>query len=507
MSARLLGALTRRMESSVPPAPGTERLSLPEALAERRPRLYLALALAAAVSGHLLLLAFPVGAVSLGLLVLGGLLDPQGLAQHWSLVVAQATAAGLLVWASYGIARLRPPLPAGIDPSPSSRLYPLIEQLRSQLRSAPIHHVRLTSAPEVRLVRTPGCLLLPRLANTLQVGLPLLLTVSPENLRVLVAQRVGELAYGLRHVPGWIALLAGTWRQIEVALAQGKRPACRLARRGAARYARMLAHIGGPALRQADLLAERTALEILDDEQVKAAVTHQALVRHSLEKVFWGEFWSLAKRHETPPHGPMSVVASAVARCTEPERALATISRLMDEPRRDAQPTLRERLDSLGHRVADLPKVPDPTAANVYLDRESTALAAALDQEWTREHLDAWQARYRRGKTRIRDGLALFKKAKAGTLSQEESWDFAQLIQRRIKDRRKARKLFKQLLASDPRHARTQFLAGRSLMDVGDEAGARALMRSAELDPGLRSQVLRLIARFNNDGPQRQEAF
>ncbi len=467
----------------------------PERLAERTPGLYLGLALAAALGGYLVLLALPAGTLLLGLSVLGGLVGPAGLAQAWPWLLVQGAAAGLLGWASYGLLRERIPAPSGIEPDPGSDLAALVTELRTRLHTPKLHCILIIAAPEVSLVRTPQGVLQPRLTNTLQIGLPLLLSTSPETLRVLVAQRLGQLAHGLRHVPGWIRLLVEAWHQLAATLASDSGHGSRLAHRIAAGYGRLLEHLARPALRQAELLAERTALEILDDGQVKAALTQHALVRQILERVFWSDFWGLAKRYPSPPSGPLGLMARTVAEHSTPERALRRITGLMDERRRDARPTLRESLESLGYRVADLPPSLDRTAAEALLGDETQTLVADLDRQWLARHHDAWQARHRRGKERLRDGLLLLKKAKAGTLSEEESWTFAQLVQQRIRDKRRASKLFKRLLSADPRDPRTQFLAGRWLVESGDEAGTRALLRAAELDPGLRTQALRLIAR------------
>jgi hypothetical protein len=485
--------LTARVRSLAPRR--TDPGAAFEGLARRRPGTALGLALGVLVVGYALLLAFPALALALTLHLIGELADPVPSLPYMAGVGAALAGAGAAGWMSFALLRLRPHGPQGVAVDRRSPLRAQVEALRALCGAPRIHRLQLVPEHMVRLVRTPRHALPLAFENTLQIGLPVLLSGSPAYLRVLLLRALLELRSGLAHPAGWALMLCGSWSALGARLAGDRDPARYPLRLFFPIYGRLAERLSGPALRQAALRADHGTLELVNDEAVRDAITRFELVDRVLERVFWPEFLALAKRHRLPPSGPFGLMADTLSRELTGRRLEAHLQRLALDPGTAQRPALEERLQAIGHRRPEPPPPFDPAETEEALGGEVAALTRDFDRAWLVHNTEGWRRRHARNRARLREGLRLQKLAKARRLGAKESWDYVRLVRERIKDPEKALRLYKQALKSRPENPRTLLFVGRMLLAAGDEAGVRALRRAAALDPALGPDVSRMIPR------------
>ncbi|MGD2082924.1 MAG: hypothetical protein PVF91_08165 [Chromatiales bacterium] len=481
--------------------PGAARGRAPLArLARRRPNAALALSLGVLLIGYAFLLAFPVVALLLLAAVLSGLAAPGlSLADLPWLGVALA-GSGLAGWVAYATVRLSPGAPSGMPVDDRSALRTRVEEARTLCRAPRVHHVQLVPEHTLRIIRAPRHGLPLVFDNTLQIGLPVLLSGSPQYLRVLLTRSLLDLKSGLRHPAGWGALLGTCWSQLNAGLVRDRHPARRPLQLFFSRYAPLAERVSGVPRRRATLRADHGTLELVNDEEVKDAITRFELVDQVLERVFWPEFYGQAKRHRLPPTGPFSPMGETLARELAGDRLTAHWTRATEAPGDADRASLAERLHAIGHQHFEPPPPVDPDGVRQLLGDQADRLVALFDRAWLAQNSAAWQRRHARIRARLREGLRLQRLAKEHKLGDKECWDFVRLVRRRIRDPDKAVKLYRQALKSRPASPRTLMFIGRMLLASDDAAGVEALARAASLDPELEPAAAGLIARFRDRG-------
>jgi Zn-dependent protease with chaperone function len=84
------------------------------------------------------------------------------------------------------------------------KLFAAIDELRQQLDSQPIHQVILTPELNAAVVQTPRLGIFGWQKNTLIIGLELLLILSAEEMRAVLAHELGHLSGNHSRVKAWL---------------------------------------------------------------------------------------------------------------------------------------------------------------------------------------------------------------------------------------------------------------------------------------------------------------
>jgi tetratricopeptide (TPR) repeat protein len=467
-------------------------------LAQEQPRAYIALTLGLALLGRAATLLLPfatlVGLISIPVLVL----DPS--LQAWDLLWIVSIGAGTVLagWLTFRLLRIRLLGPEGWAVSAGSGLQGRVDEIASDFGVSSPPRAYITAGHELELIHTPDRAMPLRFSPSLRIGAQVLLTTSPEYLEVLIAGCMGQLRARLHRPGAWVGRQVQMWSSLRAVSAHARGCTGSRLHGLVAAYADLLERWTGPLIRREALFADQSALQLVNDELAKEAITQYALADHILQAEYWPHYWTLSKRHANPPYLPYSRMFRTVLEQSAPERASEHLERLMGQDPPGVRPSLRERLDIIGHRRADPPAPFSRAAARALLSaQELKRLLNALDDAWLKTNTSAWQERHKRGRKRVMDGLRLHNRASAGKLSDRESWDFTLLIQRKIRDKRKASKLYRRVLKSKPTSPLTWFFVGQRLLEYGDERGIAALKRAAEMDPGMADGISRLIAGHN----------
>jgi Zn-dependent protease with chaperone function len=94
------------------------------------------------------------------------------------------------------------------------KLFAAIDDLRQQLKSLPIHQVILTPELNAAVVQTPRLGIFGWHKNSLIVGLELLLILSAEEMRAVLAHELGHLSGNHSRFNGWIYRVRIMWQKV-----------------------------------------------------------------------------------------------------------------------------------------------------------------------------------------------------------------------------------------------------------------------------------------------------
>ncbi len=339
-------------------------------LSNRQARIYRILTVMAGAGGYFFLLLFPVLLVSMPV-VLYYSIQPAMSEIQWFLVTIETLFLAIGGVMTYAIFTMRFSLPSGLELTEGHfpRLFELLQELGDTYDVPCIDRVILRDRFVVRIVRTPCNGFAFSTTRTLIIGLPVLLAMSPLDVHVLLARRVGQLAGKGSRLNSWLYSLRDMWDQyLSSCTTQSSlfvRPVCSFFHS----YAPFYRSFSVGAARSSELDADLYALQAISDRDVARGITGQVLTEAYLCRTYWPEVLETARVSGRPESLPHAGMAKVFEHGLSDDDVQATLERVKKgkKDRRSAMPSLADRLENIGHRKPLLPRPLPVTAARFYL--------------------------------------------------------------------------------------------------------------------------------------------
>jgi hypothetical protein len=352
-------------------------------LSHRQTRIYLTLTVLFGAAGYLFLLTFP-ALLAVMPVSLFYSLQSASTTEQWFYVALQLMLLLGSAVMTYSIFTLRFSLPSGLELTQEGfpRLFELLQELCETYGEPRIDRVVLRDRFDVRLIKTPRNGFPFATTRTLVIGLPVLLTMSPLDVHVLLARRVGQLAGKHGRLQSWLYFLRDMWGHY-FSCCHGQRsplarPVCAFFQSYVPRYRSFSVGLA----RNSELDADRYALQAVNDRDTARSITCQVLTDTYLTRSYWPQVLQSAKQSatsKTPPHAGMAKLFEGGL----PEEEIeATVRRIKSgrEVRKSAVPPLADRLDNIGHERPLLPKPLSVTAASYYLGSAADKCIEVIDK-------------------------------------------------------------------------------------------------------------------------------
>jgi len=352
-------------------------------LSHRQTRIYLTLTVLFGAAGYLFLLLFP-ALLAIMPVSLFYSLPSASTTEQWFYVALQLILLVVSAVMTYSIFTLRFSLPSGLELTREGfpRLFGLLRELCETYGQPRIDRVVLRDRFDVRLIKTPRNGFAFSTTRTLVIGLPVLLTMSPLDVHVLLARRVGQLAGKHSRVQSWLYFLRDMWGHY-LSCCHGQRsplakPVCAFFQSYVPRYRSFSVGLA----RDSELEADRYALQAVNDRDTARSITCQVLTDTYLTRSYWPQVLQSAKQSatsKTPPHAGM---AKLFAGGLPKEDIEATVRRIKSgkEVRKSAVPPLADRLENIGHERPLPPKPLSVTAASYYLGSAADKCIEVIDK-------------------------------------------------------------------------------------------------------------------------------
>jgi len=419
-----------------------------------------------------------------------------------------------LLLLAYAILRalwVRFPRPDGVEVTRAQAppLFAMVEELRRRLACPRFHHVLLTAEWNAAVAQRPRLGPFGWYENYLQLGLPLMAGLSPDEFRAVLAHEFGHLSRNHGRFGSWIYRIRATWGRLLESLHQTRHHWRGLFEGFLERFAPYFNAYSFVLARSREYEADRIAGELAGRETLGRALVNLELGGALLGRRYWPAVGRLTHKQEEPPDGVVSRLAGAVRAGPAPADAQAW---LVEALRRktgtdDTHPSLSERLAALGvpAAVASGEGAGRFSAAEELLGATPQAVLLELDAAWREQVRAAWRERYvsaKRGRARLQEIEA---QTAAGRLPPELAWERIELTLDLHGDAA-AEPLLGEVLAANPDHVGANFLLGRILAERGDPAGVAHLERALERDPGCLPIACGLVAAVHEAAGRDDEA-
>ena len=352
-------------------------------LSNRQTRIYLILTVMFGAAGYLFLLLFPTLLVLMPVTLWYSVQSVMS-TQQWFLVTVQALFLFTGAVMTYTIFKLRFSLPSGLELTEAGfpRLFELLHELYEIYGEPRIDRVILRDRFDIRLIKTPRNGFAFSTTRTLVIGLPVLLAMSPLDVHVLLARRVGQLAGKHHRMNGWLYFLRDMWGHY-LGCCDGRGSSfARSVYAFFQNYVPRYRSFSVGVARSSELEADRYALQAINDRDTARSITYQVLAETYLVRSYWPNVLQSAKQSggsKMPPHAGMAKVFEGGLSGDEVQAQLKRVKR-GGEIRKSAMPPLTDRLENIGYQEPLLPKPLPVTAARFYLGNACDTCIEVIDK-------------------------------------------------------------------------------------------------------------------------------
>ncbi len=403
---------------------------------------------------------------------------------------------------------LPPPggLEINLDDAPA--LCAAVDELRLLLQTPKIDVVLLTMEFNAGVVQIPriGIFGWPR--NYLVLGWPMLLALSSEGFKSVLAHEFGHLSSAHGTFSSWIYRIRQTWFSLMTALESSGQWGTGLFRRFFGWYAPAFGAYTFVLARRHEFDADRMAALATGArttaETLLATVVHEA----HLDAGFWPRLQDQALAMETPPEDLFALMRAALAAPIPEESAekWSRKARCFRTGVADTHPALSDRLAALGCSDAKAPPAPVRCAADALFPEALRAnIERSLSAKWKENVSEAWFRAHQNGVGTMNRLAELETLAAAGELKLEDALERL----RHIGDMQgvsATEPLLKELVLRAPGNPQVNYGMGRLLLHHGDPAGVGYIEKAMHADPDAIMNGCGLIIEFLYERGLRAEA-
>ncbi len=359
-------------------------------------------------------------------------------------------------------------------------LHAEVRALRRQLATPPVHEIILTEDFNAAVAQTPRLGVLGWNRNTVILGLPLLLALTPEQARAVLAHEFGHLSGNHSQFSAWIYRLRLTWYRVMVAFDQAHGFSTAPLRRFFDWYAPYFNARSFALARGNEYEADAISARLTSVQDAAQALVSTHVRSDQIQEHYGTPLLRRAESSPDPEARPFTGLARFLRESSPPrEELLERIRKAVkvETDHANTHPALRDRLTAMNAPPV-LPGNIARSAAEAWLGARLPAVLDLFDREWLERNREAWQQRYAYVQE-ARDGLAQLAARPSDQLTLEERWKRAAWTEE-FAPEADPLPLYRAYSESAPEDRDADFVIGRILLERGDAQGLAHLERAMQ---------------------------
>lgn len=403
----------------------------------------------------------------------------------------------LLLWVLARSVFIRIPEPEGYELDRKS--YPLlweeVEHISKTLSTAPIHKIVLNTEMNAAIMQTYRLGLIGPTKNTLILGLELLLALSTQQTRSVLAHELAHLSGNHSKFAGKIYRIRQSWMEIHRAFIQNNAFGTGMISRFFAWYSPYFAGYSYVLARDNEYEADYIASQLTSREAAASALVAVNVLSEFTQQHFWKPLFQKPYTQAQPETRIYSLLRQFYQQSNvtseDFKRYLRTaLNRKTDAG--DTHPALMERLKAL--------KLNNIHASYSHEQKAITWLEPKLDQvlkhfnrQWIEAYGNQWDDLHERSKV-ARETVNQLKMRLYEDLTSQERWQLAQLTAEYLPEK-DALPLYQQYAHYHPEDTEADLAIGQLLLERDDVAGID-YVEEAMLQPNLQLAAAEAAWRF-----------
>jgi Zn-dependent protease with chaperone function len=383
-----------------------------------------------------------------------------------------------------------------IQRSFAPELFDMLDEDARALRAPKVDYVLLTGEFNASMFQRPRYGLFGRPINHLEIGLPLMKSLSPDQFRAVLDHELGHLSANHSRFCSWIYCHRQTWSQMHDGLQRSESILALILRPFVSWYSPYFNAYSFVLARSNEYEADRAAAKVAGFRQFAEALVNLRIQTQFLNERFWPTVFRQANKLPSPPLTPFKAMFEALGRGPTPRDAERWFEEALAErtTAEDTHPCLSSRLAALGFAAVsdgpldsgrlpiDLPPPPKHTAADQYLPRFFDYYVKKMEADWREEVAEAWRKRHSAAKAAARRLEELRGKAMQQGLVEREQWERLALTAE-FYGRDATAPLLQEIVRLKPNDSKCLYALGLLLMEHEDAIGMKMVERAMGYDP------------------------
>ncbi len=402
--------------------------------------------------------------------------------------------------------KISPPEGIELDRSQVPELFQEIDKISCDLKSIRIEKVLIDDETNAQASQIPRFGLIGPAKNYLIIGLPLLLSLSPDEFRSVLAHEFGHFSGQHGKFGSWVYRINETWDNLRFNLGSRKLAHAIFGvffdwfqpRFSAATFV---------LRRENEHEADSVACQIAGKRAAATALVRIRIVGPLIDQKFWVPYYARVKSEPTPPEEGLNDLVSFSSGGISPDFSRPLIEKALARKTdySDTHPCLRERLAEMGYRsddeieslILEVSRPLSETAAVRFTSRQLDALLKRVNRNLITRISGKWKRNHQYYQDLTVELNELDRRLDTMPLSQKESLRRAVLISELRSDTESIPHL-KSHLQKFPDDVECMFLYGQSLLDSEDPEGVGYLRKAMKLDPRYSVRAIDAIGTFES---------
>jgi len=404
----------------------------------RYPALYLTLITVFAFSGFAYLLLFPfltlVAANNLLQLAPGFTIPISSNPQQWIVIGAWYLCMVTCLVVSYRMftIKISPPTGLKFQQDKAPELFRLIAQLHAQHAQVKIDNIILTQEHKIEIIKTPVFGLPVWNKITLAIGLPVMINLSDQQFKSALIRKFYQFSKANISLTNWIFWLRHNWSQYNEAYSAKRKFGHFPLTLFFKFYTPKFNKASALAVRMDELKADSYTLNEINDGDLLDMIQGEFICKFFLENTYWPKIRNHIRKSPSTNIHPHEKMAQILAQGLPQKNAMHLLASayITKDTTENASPTLKSRLNNIGHLKIKKPKQVRLNAAQTYLGDSYNAYVKFIDKAWMATTLSEWK-KQDRVNLQEHSLLKLLKnKACISRLSYKEMWQYAKLTKK-----------------------------------------------------------------------------
>lgn len=349
---------------------------------------YLGIVCLFAFIGYFFVLLFPYLAIVSGITLYETLFASGDI--NWQAVIIWSTALFLSTLITYRSIQIKPTPAVGLTMPETKipKMYEAVQKLQDHFRRPTIHRIIITADYELDIIKTPRWVLPVWSTNTLVIGLPTLLCLTPTQFEFMIARRIGQFSKQTNPITNWLYQLRGVWPQYSHAYGKQKGIESKFLKWFYKIYASLYKTVSIYAARTDELNADKYTMELYNDADVHNMITTDAVCQLYLQSRYWPAIKKIASVKTETAMTPFRKLTSAIKGSLTGDKLDPIVGETFDmiPSRKDPMPSLRIRLDNIGHDSASMLEYNGIRASEYYLGSSLNGALNLMDKLWLKNN-------------------------------------------------------------------------------------------------------------------------
>jgi Zn-dependent protease with chaperone function len=325
--------------------------------------------------------------------------------------------------------RIKAPDGRPLDRKDFPELWRDIDELRAHVGKPTLHRVVLVPEMNAAVSQTPRLGIFGPYKTTLILGLELLMSLSREQARAVLAHEFGHLSGQDGRFANWIYRKRLTWSRIQASFESQRGFSNAPIRRFMSWYVPKLAGYSFALARQQEYDADAVASRLTSPAQMSSALVWTSSRSQITSETFWKPLIQRANSQPEPEGHVYSKLMEHLKGSPDANVANEKIAEAMRQRTdyADTHPALKDRLAALKAPPQALTVAP-VTAAEAWLGANLQKVVGEFDQTWMQSNEPEWAARHKFAQAAM-DHLNELAHKPTEQLSQAEAWQLATLTE------------------------------------------------------------------------------